>query len=1366
MVSWRQVKKALDQANDIDDILKGYVDLNRKILDPVVDVGAKAGGIWLDNPYGKRVLGNARYANSKWGMGAVPNNIADIMHMMTLGITDNPEDYDSVVKAYEQGFGDFTGGRAAWEATQGQKNALSNALFDIAADPTTIATVGAGAAPGGIARGSAIAARGGLANELLGTAVKGTFRTAKVVNIPDKVIDQTAAKFIGKTSKTKVGRYITELSPREKVRRSLDSLFPQYKTAKMIESNNVAQDVFNVTRALGPNTMAHPGVNDQQRMLQNAWNAASNRPVTAQDVGDTIIERGPFASPDPATPVSIADLANRTKTDTDEVRRIVNLLGSEKWDKAAKREDVEKLVQQFASGNLVKNRKINPANDTNVRKALAGISTDIRPFRKNETRDAYRQYLESVGTSVGSRKTPLDPMDVDNALMVYDDFFTAHPQLQQSDIDSMMSVYDEWSPTGQDVFSMSDEDIFKSTLSRRMATDTTIQGLGNAGNDALHQVFKVGKFKGKTYWQALNELEVFFDESKRIVEDAVGPGAWKRKARRDDIEKTLEESGDKNALKIWQEWANEGVDLLHHPKEESVFSYFEQFVYGNEGVDTTRKKTRLSAIASVWKGQALLSPRYHTSNIISAYFNTLLTYGPEALPSPKEFWEQIRFAIRDDPDRLDTFFPDSTINDTLTEYGMARVNPNIGHGGMSSTTDAQSRDQIEKAFGRIIGQPLGKVFGPVMDFNRRMGIAIDATARGRVWDTKLRAVFGENEQVIRNEIERTAQRQGLVLDPDLDTMPFKDPEHAIGYYRGLGFTEGNARHLSREIARVRNLADKEAIAQVHKGLFSYYRTRGDELLSKVIPFHYYASRSTALYMEEMARNPVLLRNFANMADEMFRDYEESGMDARQKGWIKVMGSHFGFAMLMNPDALLGFTRGMGLMGDNYQNDETQLGGILRWMKAGGFGMYPWVDGMFNMMGTYGDTFEPDALGVRHRALVGSALNWIGAEAGLTEGYGSAPYAELNAKARQHVSTWASAFLPEWLAQPVQVKANDSGTIAEASYEKLIESRVIYNNPNLTNQQLFEIMNDPDSDEHREAQREISRSGVLNQLIAFTIPIGVKTRESSTDVRGAVLSAHYDAAKKAGINANEVNPRADAEFASRYKATTGKDWSPKDFDKAQLESSLISATPQARPYILQLEQYKMLGSPLGRKTMEKYNDIKYGNDQSFGQFPEDQWEDVANLWLSKQPASAQAEMRETQIMQTMFRQQHPEIDTYKNWTSQMSYLERLSGGSLALYRERVSRGNPNAAAYFEKEKNELMKKHRGDMDAFLEAMDRSTTTFDAYLAINGINKKQSDQTALPVTNNSVPYDPGQQMVDDAQQNQPKEDTRWADFLQRF
>jgi hypothetical protein len=248
-----------------------------------------------------------------------------------------------------------------------------------------------------------------------------------------------------------------------------------------------------------------------------------------------------------------------------------------------------------------------------------------------------------------------------------------------------------------------------------------------------------------------------------------------------------------------------------------------------------------------------------------------------------------------------------------------------------------------------------------------------------------------------------------------------------------------------------------------------------------------------------------------------------------------------------------------------------------------------------MIGAYGNTFEPDFLGIRHRALVSGVVNWARGEGLLGEENidpGAAPYAEAMGGLRGGVSAWTSTFLPDWLSQPVQPVA--AGSIASATLDTIISNRIIAEHPGMTNEQLAVIMNNSDSPEFKSAYKDVSRAGVITQLLNFTAPVQTTVRENSRDVRTAITTMTYDAAEQRGVAPWEFAPTAaDVEFATTYQKQTGKEWEPGDFQDAQQKQELARATADARPFIAAEQEYNNLGSQTARNLSSRYQQIRSG-----------------------------------------------------------------------------------------------------------------------------------------------------------------------------
>ena len=292
-------------------------------------------------------------------------------------------------------------------------------------------------------------------------------------------------------------------------------------------------------------------------------------------------------------------------------------------------------------------------------------------------------------------------------------------------------------------------------------------------------------------------------------------------------------------------------------------------------------------------------------------------------------------------------------------------------------------------------------------------------------------------------------KQGLQVPEGFQFFPEGlhkyDPAFLGSYYRKIGFTDGYADRVASDAAEMRKGAAAAAKAAIDKTHFSYEYSNADALVKKVFPFHYWMSRATVLYGESLMRNPFALLVFTKMADELrHTDTDSPGFNARQKFWIRLMSTHHGFNLLMNPDALLGVTHALGMFDGYSPEGETEIGKVRRWMQGAGLTMFPWIDGALNMAGLYGNTFEPDLLGIRHRALVGAAVNALLAEEG--KGPGPSPYADLSANARGKVSKWVSSFAPGWMAQPVPPVQD--GNIQSANLDKQIENQILTNNPGM------------------------------------------------------------------------------------------------------------------------------------------------------------------------------------------------------------------------------------------------------------------------------------------------------------------------------
>jgi hypothetical protein len=473
----------------------------------------------------------------------------------------------------------------------------------------------------------------------------------------------------------------------------------------------------------------------------------------------------------------------------------------------------------------------------------------------------------------------------------------------------------------------------------------------------------------------------------------------------------------------------------------------------------------------------------------------------------------------------------------------------------------------------------------------------------------------------------------------------------------------------------------------------------------------------------MMRNPAVLAGYLRMTNGIQNLEDEGGLSARQKGFIALMGGPTGFTLLMNPDAMLGVIKTTGLSNNYTPEGETEIGHIIRRLKENGVGLYPWIDGIFNMMGTYGDTFEPDMLGIRHRAIVSSTVNWLRSEGLLGESNmnpGASPYADVMLQGRESISNWVSEFTPDWISKPVNVNAG--GSAGQASLDQIIASRIMAENPGMTNGELATVMSDPDSEEYKSAFNDAARSGVISQMLSFTLPARFRGEENTRDIRARQRDLISKEAAEAGINPWELSQStADAEFRATYQAQTGKEFEAGDWNTITFKNELARATPEARQFVVWEHEYQQIADELAPGVAQTYYGIMNGSISPPGsnidpsQLDPATREHLAQQWLFR--TGKAEEFEASRNMQRAYEAQHPEFAQYKDWSRQMRDLQAALGGTLSEYRRQASSQNPYAANYFAQQQEYL--RSRGLRDAELaEAMDQMTLAPSTWYAIGG------------------------------------------------
>lgn len=811
------------------------------------------------------------------------------------------------------------------------------------------------------------------------------------------------------------------------------------------------------------------------------------------------------------------------------------------------------------------------------------------------------------------------------------------------------------------------------------------------------------------------------------------------------------------AIDLLNKWGKLNVDPIYQDENEAFASLLTDEAAERYGVDLNKRESTLGLLKGVWGEQALATLHYLTSNFLGNITDAaIMTIGNADKYGYQ--WTQVwkgadprtiaRLAGDDfrGKSRIDMMTNMPSFRQVLDEFGLSELPPSVMESNTASMLGgAQKRSATRRLLERIggpsLGKPLGNLARPI-EFSKAVAYGTDVTMRSAVFTQALWNKWYEGEAQLGAKVAETLSRGGMKDVDKVDLFPTHDPTKLRYYYESLGAASGFAQRASRDVANRVNTIVKDSATDVGKAFVDYQRRNIDDWASKIIPFHFWASRKVVWYGKMAYENPVILANYLRAQDGINRAYNDPGTSARQKGFLALFNGPGGFTLLMNPQSLMGVIRatGLDLNNDGSSNGATGFGQFMNIMKNNGVSLYPWFDAAFNAIGAYGDTFEPDALGIRDKALVGAMINAVAAHLGMSQP--DAIYSDMSDAARAKVSKWASLALPDWLSQPVQ--RNPEGSITQATVDHLIENRIIDDNPDMTNAELVQIMGDPDSPEYQQAFKEAADAGVMTQLLSFISPVSMKLRDSGTDVRAAISSETKKEAQKIGVNPEDLtNVEASPEFMAEYKKQTGQDFTYGTFQNADERRQFVTASQPAKEFMVMDAGYKNIGTPRQQQIYGEYQNIINGNGQ-YAAIPQDRRNIAAMNYLNSIPG-AQGLITQLRQLQTAYRQQNPEYDAYKQWQSRMYQAADKFGGSLAVYRQVAAQRDPDIARYLQDQTKQYRKQgYNGQQLA--DKLDQSVLT-PAYYFLTQKNSYYQSYGTAPQNpgmgdqlNNLIPQDP--------------------------
>jgi hypothetical protein len=914
-------------------------------------------------------------------------------------------------------------------------------------------------------------------------------------------------------------------------------------------------------------------------------------------------------------------------------------------------------------------------------------------------------------------------------------------------------------------------------LSRKMANEITVANaparntmISQQANKTLYENgFTKGPFEGKTLGDTFNSL---YHTVKDFQDKMAATGAkWVPDADLKTKQQLAQRiPNSKETLKMLDGY---GLDALADKPEKIAAEVVEREIEKEFGVQH-EKMTGMQMFRAAWGEQALLTPRYHLGNLVGGWMQNVLA-GRSINVDPVDMAKNIRLATGK-PGSENWGMAGTKWMETLEKWGFGGDVPDINRINGADTgivAQATTRSSVGKIASKVVGQKVGNIIGKPFEVNKQIAGGVEMSLRGSLVTEVLDNEMQQRVKVLAGMAAEAFDKEGIDAT-SLSTDIFQGSAKQVKLrLKSTGLSEGKAESLTRTYVNFKRTALDKGIAESKRIQFSYDYTKLDDAISKVIPFHYWASRALKFYGEETLRHPVWLYNYVKLQDGMNRMMEDPGTSARQKGFLRLMSGPTGFSLLMNPDSLVGVIKAVR-MDSTYEPDgQTSLGGLINRARQHGVGLFPWIDATMNYLGAYGDTYAPDPLGLRHRALAGAAINEIRAYTGMDPA--TAPYEAFNTKLREFISTTFDAATPDWMGKPVAVKASTDGTMQTATQDDLIATRILADNPGITNQEMVDILNNPDDPRFDKAYREVADAGLLNQLLNITIPVNTKVREDSRDVSTAQMKSIRAAAKEAGVPPSDYVPTpADVQFYESYKKLTGKDFQPGDFDKAAMKRDLATSTPQARTFTVQKYEYDSIGSPSAKAIQDRVTQIANGEWFPTGVTPgvydeNIRWQ-IAQDWAKNQPGYQDyLVMRQAK---NMYQDSHPEFAEYDNWRGSMYNVVSAYGPEgLAYYRQRVSETNANAKAYFDRRIQYILQNNRSASAADITKMlDGATISPDTWFAVSGRAMSQYDQQPQQSSTGAY-YDPVQQpgnvLSDPPQQPQlPSAPSTWMEALQSF
>lgn len=546
------------------------------------------------------------------------------------------------------------------------------------------------------------------------------------------------------------------------------------------------------------------------------------------------------------------------------------------------------------------------------------------------------------------------------------------------------------------------------------------------------------------------------------------------------------------------QWQAIGIDLLRASKHQAI------------GVATMVKVARemapeifeprgksaqfwRSTLPAMWKEQALLAPRFPGGNLLDVVSKSLM-HGEVPMRRPTLAREGKLPSRIGMPTRLSSFFRDlglpipSEVTDTFRE-----------------TLVGDDRAYVTKGKEGSSYRHLWEHYNPiawVSEANLALNSSIEQSARTSIVESTMRrGLIDRGPETVSKLLARLAPE----INPSTEEQIMRlfasrryvvSGEEARVFLKNAGVRDRVNRDFVKHWRNMLSDLTDEGVAASNHIHFDYAdRNNLDRFVSKVMPFHFWASRNLPFYMEHLAEKPALAVAWSRYNRIAEEERKRKHLPGRFSGFLSlggngIIGGLFGVPGMLaaDPSQFLSVT-GQVNPGQSYSKEgESGIGRGLDTLKQyTGLGPGPLADFALNATGAYGKSpMDPNLL--RLGPLIDAGAHKLGVPS----------------------PNWLASTVPAEGAAAIRgtLRRWDTRSLSGSQYrDRLIRQRIaelsVEEGRGPNDAKYVMAMNDPHNPIWGKAAGQVERMLAAQNLLSSTVPVSTKF---GTDTATAIQAA--------------------------------------------------------------------------------------------------------------------------------------------------------------------------------------------------------------------------------------------------------------------